>query len=145
MHKVEFCIITCDSNLYNAAVVLRENILRKPLGLSFSSEELEAEKDHIQVVGIVDSKVCATAVLVQHDESTYKMQRVAIREGLQGTGIGSKMLKFCEEYAVKHDVRQIYCHARDSAVQFYLKNGYVTEGEAFYENTILHIKMLKVL
>ncbi len=51
MTDVKFEIINYGSDIYKKAVLLRENILRKPLGLSFLQEELEVEKDHIQVVG----------------------------------------------------------------------------------------------
>jgi predicted GNAT family N-acyltransferase len=41
--------------------------------------------------------------------------------------------------------RTIYCHARDSAVSFYLKNRYMAEGDYFDEDTIPHLKMRKKL
>ena len=73
------------------------------------------------------------------------MQRVAVIEELQNKGIASAMMNFCEEYALKNGYTEIYCHARDKAVPFYLKNGYTPEGEYFDEDTILHLKMRKEL
>ena len=73
------------------------------------------------------------------------MQRVVVKEDLVNTGIGSKMMAFCEDRAKKHGFKTIYCHARNSALNFYLKNGYVTEGDYFDEDTIPHLKMRKVL
>ncbi|MBI2707275.1 MAG: GNAT family N-acetyltransferase [Proteobacteria bacterium] len=144
MHNVIFKIIAHNSPDYKAAVSLREDILRKPLGLTFSQEELEHEKNHIQIAGVMGTEVIATAVLAPED-GVLKMQRVAVREDLQNKGIASAMMTFCEEYACTHGYKEIYCHARDKAVPFYLKNNYIPEGDYFDENTISHLKMRKSL
>ncbi len=144
MNSLSFKIINHGSPEYEAAVKLREGILRKPLGLIFLPEELEAEKEHIQIAGFQGDKVISTAVLVPEGKD-YKMQRVVVKEGLQDSGIGSKMMGFCEDYAQKQGMRSIYCHARDSAVDFYLKNNWVAEGDYFDEDTIPHLKMRKAL
>jgi len=62
--------------------------LRKPLGLTFLPEELEAEKDHVQIEGFQDDEVVSTAVLIPEGK-TYKIQRVVVKQGLQDSGIGS--------------------------------------------------------
>lgn len=144
MTALSFKIINHSSPEYEAAVKLREGILRKPLGLTFLPEELEAEKEHIQIAGFQGDEVISTAVLVPEGKD-YKMQRVVVKQGMQDSGIGSKMMEFCEDYARNQNIRSIYCHARDSAVNFYLKNNWVAEGDYFDEDTIPHLKMRKVL
>lgn len=142
--SLTFKIIPYASADYDQAVSLREEILRKPLGLSFTQEELEDEKYHIHIAGFLDGKLCVTAVLVPEGESC-KMQRVATKGPLQNRGIGSALLVFCEDYAKEQGYASIYCHARNSAIPFYLKNHYVLEGEPFDEDGIPHHKMRKVL
>lgn len=144
MCNVVFKLIPYGSLHYKAVVVLREDILRKPFGLSFHSQELEQEKDHLHIVGLKGEQVVATAVLVPEGEKC-KMQRVVVDPQMQNSGIGSKMMAFCEEYARAQGFKSICCHARDTAVQFYLKNGYTPEGEYFDEDTIPHLKMCKML
>lgn len=73
------------------------------------------------------------------------MQRVAVKEGFQNLGIASAMMMFCEDYALKNGYKEIYCHARETAVPFYLKNRYSVEGDIFIETTIPHLKMRKIL
>lgn len=141
---LSFKTIEHGSHDYKRAVCLREDILRKPLGLAFTCEELEKEKDHIHIIGMLGKDVCATAVLVPQG-NTLKMQRVAVRKDLQNKGIASTMMTFCEDYATQHGFKEIYCHARQTAVPFYKKNDYLPEGEPFMETTILHLKMRKVL
>lgn len=125
-------------------MALREEILRKPLGLFFSKEELEQEIEHIHIAGFLGQEMCATAVLVP-DGAEMKMQRVASKAQFQGKGIGSALMCFCEEYAKQHGYKSIYCHARGTAVRFYLKNLYELEGEPFDEDGISHRKMRKMI
>lgn len=140
--KPVFTIVEHLSNDWKEAVNLRENILRKPLGSKFSKQELEEEKNHIQIVGFLDEELIATAVLVPESEK-LKMQRVVVINQKRNLEIGSKMMKFCELIALEKGISHLYCHARDSAVNFYLKNGYKGEGEYFDEDSIPHLKMTK--
>lgn len=58
------------------------------------------------------------------------------------------MMDFCEKLAKNQNIPSIYCHARDLAVNFYLKNGWLAEGNYFYEDTVPgvpHLKMRKIL
>jgi N-acetylglutamate synthase-like GNAT family acetyltransferase len=142
--SITFKIIAHDSPEYKMALHLSEGILRKPLGLTFSQEELAKEKDYVQVVGFMGDEVVATVALVP-EEDILRMRRVAVRNDLQKQGIASAMMKFCEDYAFRHGFKEIYCHARETAVPFYKKNDYLSEGDYFEEQTIPHQKMRKTL
>jgi predicted GNAT family N-acyltransferase len=134
--------ITYKSQDWTNAVRLREKILREPLGTAFTDEELEEEKNHIQIAGFLDNELVATAVLVPEGEE-MKMQRVVVAENLRSKNIGSQMMAFCEKVATDRNVKVMYCHARDSAVSFYSKNLYEKEGDYFDEDGIPHLKMKK--
>jgi predicted GNAT family N-acyltransferase len=140
--KPTFKTVPHSSSDWRAAVNLREEVLRKPLGEQFTAEELEAEKNHIHIIGLINEELVATAVLVP-EESKLKMQRVAVSDQYRNLEIGSQMMKFCESYATSIGVNILYCHARDSAVNFYLKNGYNSVGDYFDEDGIPHLKMYK--
>lgn len=126
------------------AVNLREKILREPLGKNFTEHELEEEKNHIHIAGFLDSALVATAVLVPEEEK-MKMQRVVVLERHRNKEIGSKMVTFCEKLAIDKGFKFMYCHARDSAVNFYSKNKFKKEGHYFDEDGIPHLKMKKKL
>lgn len=136
--------INYKSHDWERAVRLREKVLREPLGSTFSKEELDAEKEHVQVAGFIGDHLIATAVLVPED-SHMKMQRVAVLDEYRNKNIGSQMMVFCEALARSKGVHAIYCHARDSAVNFYRKNNYNEEGDYFDEDGIPHLKMIKKL
>ena len=112
--------------------------------LSLTLEELELEKEHIHIAGFLGQELCATAVLVPEGNTT-KMQRVAIRSSFQNKGIGSLMMTFCEDYAREKGYGSVYCHARGTAIPFYLKNQDALEGNPFEEDGIPHHKMRKIL
>lgn len=140
--KVTFKLVEHGSEAWKAAVRLREEILRKPLGSYFTNEELEEEKNHIQIVGVLDNEIVATTVLVPENQS-MKMQRVVVKDELRSSGIGSEMMVFCEQISAENGKYHIFCHARDTAVNFYLNNQYLIEGEYFPEDGIPHVKMVK--
>lgn len=139
-----FTIIPYGSEEYQNAASLREEILRRPLGLTFLPEELEAEKDHIHIVGYRENTLCATAVLVPEGDE-LKIQRVAVAKAQQNRGIGSSLMFFCEDYAHQRGFKAVYCHARTTAILFYRKHKYRLEGEPFDEDGIPHYKMRKAL
>jgi len=136
--------IIYNSPEYEAALDVRHEVLRKPLGLSFNLEELSEEENHLHCAAFYGPELIATASLVP-DRLTCKMRQVAIKTMYQKQGIGSKLLDFIEQRAKSEGFKIIYCHARDQAVSFYKKNSYVPEGDYFYEVGIAHLKMLKIL
>lgn len=142
--NVEFKIIPHGDKEWEKAVKLREEVLRKPMNSFFTDDELTSEKENVHIVGVVDNEIIAAAVLVLEQEK-IKMQRVAVKSDLRNYNIGSKMMSYCENYAVKNKYDQIYCHARDTAVKFYLNNYYVSDGDYFQEDGIPHLKMYKEL
>lgn len=142
--KTTFKEIAYNSPEWTTAVKLREKILREPLGSIFTAEELEEEKYHVQIAGFIEDTIIATAVLVPEGDA-MKMQRVVVAEDLRGKNIGSEMMAICEKFAVDRKSKLLYCHARDSAVNFYIKNGYEGVGDYFDEDEIPHLKMSKRL
>src|ERR1700722_6458773 len=131
MDPILIKIIEYGSSDYKKAVCLREDILRKPLGLSYTCEELQKEKAHTHIAGFLDEILCATAFLVCEGES-LRIKQVAVKENLQGKGIASALMKFCEDYALENKFKEMYCHARKTAVPFYLKNHFLPEGDLFF-------------
>ncbi len=142
--NITFKIIEHGSTDYQNAVTLRQKILREPFGKTFTAEELEQEKGHIQIAGFLNNEIVATALLTK-EKDRCKMQRVAVKTEMQDHGIGSKLIEFFEQVALKNGFREIYCHARVTAIPFYLKHNYQLVGHVFQENGTPHQNMLKVI
>lgn len=138
-------IIDHNSEEYRQMVDLRFQILRKPLGLSFSEADLAAEKDDILLGCFEDDSLEACCVLTKTDPKTVRLRQMAVGAPLQGKGIGRVLMTFAENIARDHGYRRLTMHARKSAVGFYEKNGYSICSEEFEEVTIPHYVMEKEL
>ena len=130
---------------YHKMVKLRDEILRKPLGLAFSREDLEKEKDDILVGAFDDDRILACCLLTKMDEETVRLRQMAVRKNQQGKGIGHSMMLFAETLARDKGYKKLMMHARDTAIGFYEKQGYKTRGEQFIEVSLPHHLMEKLL
>lgn len=131
------------SKEYKQMVQLRNEILRKPLGLSFKPEELEREKEDILIGAFDDDKILGCCLLTKHDSNTLKVRQMAVQDNLQGKGIGASIMSFAEDLARDKGYRKLVMHARDSAIGFYEKFGFKVKGDQFTEVTIPHHVMEK--
>ena len=138
-------IIPHYSKDYWKCVRLRDKILREPLHLMFSEEELFLENNQIHIANFEENHVTGCLSLVKIDSETLKMRQVCVSEEKQGKGIGSEMIKFAENWARNNHFQQIECNARESAVPFYLNHHYSKIGESFKEVGLVHYKMKKSL
>lgn len=128
------------SEMYQQLVDLRRQILRLPLGLNFTLQDLEEEYNQVHLAAIEHGNVLGGLLLVDEGDK-YKLRQMCVAENQQGKSIGSNLLDAAKKLALSYDKIQIYCHAREIAIPFYLKNGYEVYGEKFEEVGIPHYKM----
>jgi predicted GNAT family N-acyltransferase len=138
-------IIDHGSEQYKQMLKLRDDILRKPLGLNFTKEELEKEKDYLLIGAYEDDKMLACCMLVEENSKTVRLRQMAVLNDLQGKGIGKALMIFAENLARDRGYKKITMHARKIATGFYEKMGYVKVGHEFQEITIPHYLMEKKL
>lgn len=138
-------IIDHGTKEYKQMVDLRYNLLRKPLGLTFTDEELEKEKNDILIGCFDDGKLEACCLLTQTGPKTLRLRQMAVASGLQGKGMGRVILTFAENIAHDRGYKKITMHSRKTAVGFYEKLGYNVTGDEFLEVTIPHYVMEKDL
>jgi predicted GNAT family N-acyltransferase len=130
---------------YALTVALRYDVLRKPLGLQFTAEQLAAEENEHHIACIENGIVTGCLVLVPKENGVIKMRQVAVNISRQNKGIGLQMMKFSEAFAVQRGYDTMDLHARTTAVPFYLKQQYQVVGDEFIEVTIPHFRMVKKL
>lgn len=126
-------------------VHLRNEILRKPLGLSFDKEELEQEKEDILMGAFEDDRLLGCCLMSRMDAATIRLRQMAVPNNMQGKGIGRALMIFAENIARDLGYKKLCMHARTTAVGFYQKLGYTITGEEFTEVTIPHYVMEKSL
>ena len=130
---------------YRQMVDLRNEILRKPLGLSLKKEELDREKDDILIGAFEEDKMLGCCLLTRVDDNNVRLRQMAVQNNLQGKGIGASMLNFAENVARDTGYKKMVMHARKTALHFYEKLGYKICSEEFEEITIPHYIMEKRL
>ncbi|MFN4007962.1 MAG: GNAT family N-acetyltransferase [Chitinophagaceae bacterium] len=138
-------LIDHGSPQYQQMVDLRYQLLRKPLGMQFSPEELEHEKSDILMGCFDDGVLEACCLLTEIDKETVRLRQMAVLKGLQGKGIGRVLLQFAENVARDRGYRYLKMHARKTALGFYEKLGYKVVGTEFLELGIPHLLMEKKL
>jgi len=138
-------IIDHGTKEYQQMVKLRDDILRKPLGLGFDPQELEDEKDNLMIGAFEDGNILGCAMLVEESLSVVKLRQMAVLNALQGKGIGRALMQFAENLARDHGYKVLTMHARKHAVGFYEKMGYSVKGSEFLEVSIAHYEMEKQL
>ena len=138
-------IIDHDSVEYQQMIDLRDEILRKPLGLYFDPEELDREKDDILIGAFEEDKLIGCCLITRAEGGTCRLRQMAVSSILQKKGIGASLMTFAENVARDKGYETLMMHARTSAVGFYEKFGYKVLGDEFYEVTIPHYTMCKKL
>ena len=138
-------IIDHGSREYQQMVQLRNDILRKPLKLTLTPQELEKEKEEILIGAFEEEKMLGCCMLIIVDPTTVRLRQMAVLNNLQGKGIGRALMQFAENIARDRGFKKIIMHARKSAAGFYEKLGYQVCGEEFEEVTLPHYQMEKKL
>ncbi len=142
---MELKIVAYQSSDYHDVVSLRSKILRAPLGLKFSRNDLKADQEEI-IIGLFDqSKLLGCVQLRPIDKNTIKLRQMAIDTPFQRQGLGQKLINFAEGTARKKNYKTIVLHARKEAVNFYKKLNYRICSELFEEVGIPHFKMQKTI
>lgn len=138
-------LIDHGSKEYQQMVDMRIQILRKPLGLSFTDEELAKETEDILIGAFEDEMMLGCCMLTKVKPNTVRLRQMAVKTGLQGKGIGRALMQFAENIARDRGNSKIIMHARKTAAGFYEKLDYKVAGQEFFEVTIPHYVMEKTL
>ena len=120
-------------------------MLRKPLGLGFTPQELEQEKDNMLIGAFEDDDMLGCCMLVEENPETVRLRQMAVLNDLQGKGIGRALMNFAENLARDRGYKVLSMHARKNAIGFYEKMGYTVASAEFNEITIPHYVMEKKL
>ena len=138
-------IIDHGTKEYRQMVKMRDDILRKPLGLGFTQEELESEKENMLIGAFEDEDMLGCCMLVEENPKTVRLRQMAVLNDLQGKGVGRALTNFAENLARDRGYSIMSMHARKNVVGFFEKMGYKVTSQEFIEITIPHYVMEKEL
>lgn len=78
-------------------------------------------------------------------DGAAKAERVAVRPGYQGKGVGGKLMGAIEQEAARRGHTELLVNAQVHVLPFYELMGYIVEGQPFTEASIPHRHMRKQL
>ncbi len=143
--KTSIKIINFLSTEYFLELALRNEILRKPLGLKFDLNDIKEEEKQIHIGAFNDGILIGCLLLKPIDSTTFQIRQVAVEEKFRAKGIGKEMVFYSEEYSRNLGYKKIILHARDIAIKFYEKLDYKKVGSEFIAVTIPHQEMEKYI
>jgi predicted GNAT family N-acyltransferase len=138
-------IIDYGSKEYEQMIELRKSVLRIPLGLTYSQQDLERDQNDMLIGAFEEDEILACCILTKIATSTYQLRQMAVEQKMQRNGVGAAIMLFAENLAKDSGGKEIMMHARKTAVGFYEKLGYAVSSDEFTEVGIPHLEMRKNL
>ena len=123
MSDIEYKIPS-NSKEFQEYDLFRWKILRKPIGKSIESLKDEFEDLAFHLIGVKNNKIVSCGRLHFNNEDEAQIRYMAVEEGLQGNGLGKKILFLLEKKAQETNAKKIILNARDHVIRFYEKSGY---------------------
>ncbi len=118
-----------NSSLYTQTLALRDEILRRPLGLSIYDENLSYEVENIFFGALENGKLIGTLNYFVKEPQTAQLCAFAVKNERQKSGIGSQLVVQLFDELQQLNFEKCIVEARDTAVGFYQKQGFtVTAG-----------------
>jgi ribosomal protein S18 acetylase RimI-like enzyme len=143
MRKPELRWIVKDAAERAATLELRRAVLRRPLGLDFTEEQLAREGLQSHLGAFEGSRLLGCLLLQDMDEAAGQIRQVAVVEEARGLGVGRLLMLEAEAEARRRGLKRVKLHARDSAVPFYRKLGFRADGAWYDALGITHLDMAK--
>lgn len=142
---MEFKIIEYNSRDYQQMVDLRDRILRAPINSVATAEEL-AEDEYNILLGafhLNEGGIVGCCFLSPIDKETLRLRQMAVDSYYQGKGLGKELIDYAERITRLRGYQQINLHARETAIDFYKKQGFMIISDPFIEVGISHVEMTK--
>ena len=130
-----------DKELAEQAFAIRRKVFVEEEGVDPDLEYNHEEEAHHYLL-LLNGKALATARWRETDKG-IKLERFAVLPEFRNRGLGGIILR-----EVINDVvplgKAIYLHSQLRAVPFYERNGFVKEGDVFFEAGMGHYYMKKI-
>lgn len=106
--------------------------------------EMEEDDHGLHFAAFTETDLVAVVSLFQKG-TDFQFRKFAVAPTMQGKGIGSVLLHYIIDFARNEGGKRIWCNARDTAVEFYLKDGFRSTGERFTRSGVNFEIMEKLL
>ncbi len=143
--NITFKSFTHDSPLYEESIVLRNRILIEAVGRHEDCRDFDFPEKDIYISAFDGDVLIGSAIITPLNNDTVQMRQMAVENAYQGQGVGRAIALEFERIVREKGYSMIILHAREIAVPFYEKLGYILSSDVFYEIEIPHFEMRKCL
>lgn len=134
------------SSIYLDAVKIRQEVFIIEQGVA---PDLEIDQYEDKCIYFVlysdDNEAVATCRLLPLNETTIKLQRMAVQKKFRGKDYGRLIIEAVEKYGKEQGYQTITLGAQITAIGFYEKLEYTKYGKKFLDAGIEHYNMEKNL
>jgi N-acetylglutamate synthase-like GNAT family acetyltransferase len=125
---------------------LRWRILRKPWDQPKGSERVDTEEKSFHIMAELDGKVIGVGCIHELEDGVGRIRFMGVEDEFQNHGIGKKIVRLLEDYALEQGWTKIWLYAREIAWNFYINLEYkiIGDGELLF-GVIKHKIMEKEL
>ena len=115
------------------------------------SENIESAKDDLEnnchhIMALYNNKIVGVGRVHSVDKNTSQIRYMAVSKNMRLNGVGAKILKDLINKAKLSNQKKIILHSRESAIDFYKKNGFILIKKSHkIFNSIQHYLMEKAI
>ena len=124
---------------------IRKSVFQEEQGvdpdLDFDGEDETCD----QLIASLDKEYVGTARIRYLNQTTAKIERLAVLLIARGYGVGKKIMQKALEVIDSKNIPEVLIHAQEYIKALYQQLGFQQEGEVFEEAGIRHVKMRRKL
>ena len=142
---MKFKFITANDPEYTNDLMIRWEVLFKPLGKPPGSQVGPEEEKSLHFIALDKKKVVGCLAFYPETERSGRIYQMAVSEDYQGKGFGRQMMVTLEHELVKKGFHEIAIHTPLEKVGFYVKLGYHAIGNLMEKVGVPYQFMMKIL
>lgn len=142
---MKFRFITPKDPEYSQELMLRWEVLAKPLGLPPGMEEVLEEARSLHLIAVDRKKLVGCVLFRPEGDAQGRLLEMALSEEYQGRGFGRKLISMLEKTLQERGVKEVTLLAPPEGIGFYERMGYENAGESVKKNGIFLQPMRKSL
>ena len=125
--------------------MIRIAVFQQEQGVDTALEFDGKDDEAVQFLAYLDDRPVGTARLRFLNQSTAKIERLAVLADARKQGVGQQIMSAAIEFLSEKNISEIRIHAQELVKEFYQTLGFEVEGDRFQEAGIPHLKMSKRL
>ncbi len=124
---------------------IRITVFQQEQGIDETLEFDGKDDEAVQFLAYLDDRPVGTARIRFLNQSTAKIERLAVLLDARKQGVGQQIMKAAIGFLSEKNISEIRIHAQEAVKEFYQALGFEVEGDRFQEAGIPHLKMSKRL